>query len=66
MELLSLSKAFKNPSKFTYDFCSNFLQLILQVFIVQDMVHNMDLFTGQIQGYLKEVRKEKLEKVESD
>jgi len=30
------------------------------------MVHNMDLFTGQIQGYLKEVTKEKLEKVEND
>ena len=65
METLSLNKAFKNPSKI-HNKLINHLQQILPVFIVQDMVHNMDLFTEQIQGYLKELRKEKLEKVEND
>ena len=65
MELLSLSKAFKNPSKFTYDFCSNFLQLILQVFIVQDMGHNMDHCIELTPDFLK-VERRKVGKREDD
>jgi len=63
MEILSLDGAFKNPSKFYINFLM-ILKPILQVFIVQDMAHNMVLYIEQIQDYLrveKRVRKKEEE-----
>ena len=54
MELLSLSKAFKNPSNFFIIIVLISYQLILQVFIVQDMDPNMVLYIELTLDFLRE------------
>ena len=65
--MLSLNKAFKNPSKIYFiDFFNLLFQLILQVFTVQDMDPNMAPYTELILDYLREEKEKKAREKEED